>query len=72
MRWQFWRTVADNPAAFEFVLILCAFYLHLGPFSRFVIGELDRQIGDAERASVGNQHRDAQGQAPRQRSFQAS
>lgn len=75
-RWQFWRTVADvlfhNPAAFEFVLILCAFYLHLGPFSRFVIGELDRQIADAESASVDSRHRDARGQASRQRSLEAS
>ncbi len=48
MRLSFWRTAADvlvhNPAAFEYVLILSAFYLHLGPFSRYVLGELDRQI----------------------------
>jgi radical SAM superfamily enzyme YgiQ (UPF0313 family) len=52
LRWQFWRTVFDvlwhNPAAFEFVLILCAFYLHLGPFSRHVVAELERQIGEVE------------------------
>lgn len=49
MRLSFWRTAADvlfhNPAAFEYVLILSAFYLHLGPFSRYVVGELDREIG---------------------------
>lgn len=56
MRWQFWRTAVDvlvyNPAAFEFVLILCAFYLHLGPFSRYVVGELDRQIDEARGARM--------------------
>ena len=76
MRWQFWRTVADvlvhNPAAFEFVLILCAFYLHLGPFSRYVIGELDRQIADVECASDDRRPGDAGGSAPRQRSLAAS
>jgi radical SAM superfamily enzyme YgiQ (UPF0313 family) len=76
MRWQFWRTVADvlfhNPAAFEFVLILCAFYLHLGPFSRFVIGELDRQIAEAEDVPMDGRHRDARGQAPRRHSLEAS
>jgi radical SAM superfamily enzyme YgiQ (UPF0313 family) len=76
MRWQFWRTVADvllhNPAAIEFVLILCAFYLHLGPFSRYVIDELDRQIADAARADLDGLHRDAQAQASSQHSLQAS
>ncbi len=76
MRWQFWRTVADvlfhNPAALEFVLILCAFYLHLGPFSRFVIGELDRQIADAQRAGAEGRDHEAPGQASRQRSLEAS
>lgn len=52
LRWQFWRTVFDvawhNPAAFEFVLILCAFYLHLGPFSQHVVAELERQISELE------------------------
>jgi hypothetical protein len=76
MRWQFWRTVADvllhNPAAVEFVLILCAFYLHLGPFSRYVIDELDRQIADAAGADLDGLPRDGQAQASRQHSLQAS
>jgi radical SAM superfamily enzyme YgiQ (UPF0313 family) len=75
MRWQFWRTVADvlwhNPAAFEFVLILCAFYLHLGPFSRYVIGELDRQIAAAVGAIPDGHERDAQAHASRQYSREA-
>ena len=59
LRWHFWRTVFDvlrhNPAALEFVLILCAFYLHLGPFSRHVMAELERQIGELERQIAGAQ-----------------
>jgi radical SAM superfamily enzyme YgiQ (UPF0313 family) len=57
MRWPFWRAVFDcflhNPAALEFVLILSAFYLHLGPFSRHVVAELERQIDDARRTGGG-------------------
>ncbi len=48
LRSHFWRLFIDtarhNPAALEFVLILAAFYLHLGPYSARVIQELDRQI----------------------------
>jgi hypothetical protein len=48
MRYQFWKTVfasaRRNPSALEYVWIMTAFYLHLGPFSRFVIDELDRRL----------------------------
>jgi radical SAM superfamily enzyme YgiQ (UPF0313 family) len=33
-----------NPKALEYVGVTAAMYLHLGPFSRFVIAGLDRQI----------------------------
>jgi hypothetical protein len=33
-----------NPSALEYVGILAAFYVHLGPFSRYVMSVLDRQI----------------------------
>jgi hypothetical protein len=33
-----------NPSALECVGILAAFYVHLGPFSRYVMSVLDRQI----------------------------
>lgn len=59
LRSLFWRLCAEtarhNPAALEFVLILTAFYLHLGPFSTYVIQELDRQISD-ERANASALH----------------
>ena len=35
-----WR----NPRALEFVLILTAFYLHLGPFAAFVVRHLEQEI----------------------------
>ena len=59
-RWRgfFWRTVYDtarhNPAALEYVLILMAFYLHLGPFSSHVVRELDRQIAEDHEDGVLN------------------
>jgi radical SAM superfamily enzyme YgiQ (UPF0313 family) len=37
-----------NPAALEIVITNIAFYLHLGPFSRFVIRDIDRKIRDLE------------------------
>jgi radical SAM superfamily enzyme YgiQ (UPF0313 family) len=50
LRRSFWRAVYDtarhNPSALEPVLILSAFYLHLGPFSSRVVRELDYQIAD--------------------------
>ena len=47
---QFWKTMLDcaihNPPALPFMVMLSALYLHHGPFSRQVIAEIDRQIGD--------------------------
>ncbi len=44
----FWQTfthvAATNPKAVRFVVAMMAIYLHLGPFSRKVIGTIDRQI----------------------------
>lgn len=49
---HFWRTFVDiarhNPAALEQVVIQMVLYLHLGPFSRFVMREIDRQIAVLE------------------------
>jgi hypothetical protein len=45
---HFWRVLyrcaRDNPRALSYVGMLAALFLHFGPFSRFVIAELDRQI----------------------------
>ncbi len=48
MRAQVWRTLIEtlvrNPTAVTSAMRLTAFYVHLGPFSRFVIGRVDEQI----------------------------
>jgi hypothetical protein len=45
---HFWRTfyrcAKENPRAVAYIGMLAALYLHFGPFSRFVIAALDRQI----------------------------
>jgi len=33
-----------NPAAFQAVMRMCIFYLHMGPFARRVVAEMDRAI----------------------------
>jgi radical SAM superfamily enzyme YgiQ (UPF0313 family) len=47
-REPFWRvfkkTRADNPGALRIIVTLMTLYTHLGPFSRFVIREIDRRI----------------------------
>ncbi|MFI4986448.1 MAG: B12-binding domain-containing radical SAM protein [Alphaproteobacteria bacterium] len=48
LRREFWRTVLDcarhNIRSLQFVVMMMVFYLHLGRFAEFLIGELDRQI----------------------------
>ena len=44
----FWDIVGNNPRAVDYVGMLAAAYLHLGPFSRFVIATLDRQIAEID------------------------
>ncbi|MGH7056198.1 MAG: B12-binding domain-containing radical SAM protein [Stellaceae bacterium] len=39
-----YRCARDNPRALGYVGMLASLFLHFGPFSRFVITELDRQI----------------------------
>jgi len=54
VRRQFWRTVLDclihNPTGLPYLVMMMALYLHLGPFSRRVIADIDRQIADGDRA----------------------
>ncbi|NHN86033.1 DUF4070 domain-containing protein, partial [Acetobacter musti] len=49
---QFWRMLLDcalhNPKALPYVVMTSALYLHLGPFARQVIGEIDKEIGDID------------------------
>jgi hypothetical protein len=45
----FIECAARNPGAIDTLGMLAAFYLHLGPFSRFVIAAVDRQIAEIDR-----------------------
>ncbi|WP_152334408.1 DUF4070 domain-containing protein, partial [Novacetimonas hansenii] len=49
---QFWRMLIDcalhNPKAVPYVIMTSALYLHLGPFSRQVIEEIDREIANVD------------------------
>jgi radical SAM superfamily enzyme YgiQ (UPF0313 family) len=44
----FFECVRKNPRALDYVGILAAFYLHLRPFSLFVISAVDRQIAEID------------------------
>jgi radical SAM superfamily enzyme YgiQ (UPF0313 family) len=50
----FWQTFVNcaksNPAALRYIVMLMAMYMHLGPFSRRVIAEIDRRIADEDAA----------------------
>jgi radical SAM superfamily enzyme YgiQ (UPF0313 family) len=41
---------ATNPKSVRYILGQLAFYMHLGPFSRYVIGRLDEMIADLDEA----------------------
>ncbi|KAA8431219.1 DUF4070 domain-containing protein, partial [Acetobacter sp. DmW_125123] len=49
---QFWRMMIDcalhNPKAIPYVVMTSALYLHLGPFSRQVVREIDREIQNVD------------------------
>ncbi len=53
LRREFWRTMLDcalhNVRGLQYVVMMTVFYLHLGPFAEFLIGELDRRIEAEER-----------------------
>jgi hypothetical protein len=51
-REQFWQTLVTcakaNAAALRYIVILMAFYLHLGPFVQRVIGAIDKRLAELE------------------------
>jgi radical SAM superfamily enzyme YgiQ (UPF0313 family) len=51
-RGPFWKTLAitafTNFRAIKPVMMMVALYVHLGPFSRFVVQQIDKQIEDIE------------------------
>jgi hypothetical protein len=44
----FRRCIATVPGALSAVGMFTAFYLHVGPFSRFVMNAIDRQIAEID------------------------
>ena len=52
VRGPFWKTFVEisksNPDALRQIVTLMAMYLHLGPFSKHVIGEIDRRIRELD------------------------
>jgi radical SAM superfamily enzyme YgiQ (UPF0313 family) len=51
--WETFTTVAsNNPAALRHVVAMMALYLHLRPFSRHVIAEIDQRIAELDTAEA--------------------
>ena len=52
VREPFWKTFVEvaktNPGALRYIVMLMALYMHLGPFSRRVIGEIDRRMAELD------------------------
>ena len=55
VREPFWKTFVEvaktNPDALRYIVMLMALYLHLGPFSKRVISEIDRRIAELDVAA---------------------
>jgi len=51
-RERFWKAfttcMSKNPQSVRAIVTLMAFYLHVGPYSRYVMKQIDRQIDDLE------------------------
>ncbi len=52
VREPFWKVFVEvaktNPGALRYIVILMALYMHLGPFSKRVISEIDRRIAELD------------------------
>ncbi|MGB8609718.1 MAG: hypothetical protein WCE28_32380, partial [Bradyrhizobium sp.] len=44
----FVEVAKTNPGALRYIVMLMALYLHLGPFSKHVISEIDRRIAELD------------------------
>ena len=57
-REPFWmafvKVAKTNPNALRYIVMLMALYTHLGPFSKHVIGEVDRRIAELDAADRGS------------------
>ncbi len=47
------QCATENPNSLRTIVTLMAFYLHLGPFSRHVIEQIEHRIAELETASPG-------------------
>ena len=47
----FVKVAKTNPGALRQIVTLMAMYLHLGPFSKHVIGEINRRIDELDEVS---------------------
>lgn len=48
----FTRCVSSNPQSARWIVALTALYLHLGPFSRYVIGQIEQKMEDLETSAL--------------------
>jgi radical SAM superfamily enzyme YgiQ (UPF0313 family) len=52
VREPFWKTFVEvaktNPGALRYIVMLMALYMHLGPFSKRVISEIDRRVAELD------------------------
>ena len=59
-RERFWKAfttcMSKNPQSVRAIVTLMAFYLHVGPYSRYVMKQIDRQIEDSSRAVSSRQN----------------
>ena len=46
------QAASTNPQRLRTIVLLAAFYLHLGPFSRHVIRQIDRQLDGSESSGI--------------------
>src|SRR5207248_6503735 len=50
VREAFWKTFVEiaktNPGALRYIVMLMALYMHLGPFSKYVINQIDPRISE--------------------------
>jgi radical SAM superfamily enzyme YgiQ (UPF0313 family) len=55
----FWQTLSDcasiNSSSLRHIVVFMAFYLHLGPFSRHVMRQVDRRIVEIEAAGTAEE-----------------
>jgi radical SAM superfamily enzyme YgiQ (UPF0313 family) len=53
---RFWQVITEcastNPRSARYIVTLMAFYLHLGPFSRYVIGQIEQRSEELDASAV--------------------